>query len=131
MREIKFRAWNAGNNEWLSCGDIAIFSGGALSAFGNSPLSTEDFPKYYPLITLMQFTGLLDKYGVEIYEGDILSGHDDGLVKVEWRTTDLSTGWQCLFADDVSIGLDEMCLWFGNCAEVIGNIYQNPELLDV
>lgn len=72
-----------------------------------------------------QYTGLKDRNGKEIYEGDILSGHSDGNVKVVWK----DACWQCIFDDEANIGLDEMCIWFGNNACVIGNIYENSELL--
>lgn len=74
---------------------------------------------------LMQFTGLLDKNGKEIYEGDILSGHGDGDVEIRWGQTE----WWCSFQDGEGIALDEMCIWFGNNSEVTGNIYENPELI--
>lgn len=144
MREIKFRAWDLIEKEWYKpvlevyrgeLFELVLSMSGHLSArklvqgveelWSDCPTST-GFIRYSERFKLMQYTGLKDKNGVEIYEGDILEGHDDGLVKVEW----FQTGYTCFFDDDGNgIGLDEMCIWFGNNAEVIGNIYENPELV--
>jgi len=76
-------------------------------------------------LKLMQYTGLKDRNGEEIYEGDVLSGHEDGNVEVKW----FGCGWSCDFEDGNGIGLDEAVLWFGNNMNVVGNIYENPELI--
>jgi hypothetical protein len=78
-------------------------------------------------VVLMQYTGLDDADGKLIFEGDILEGHSDGNVQVVWR----GTGWECDFADEGNIGLDEMCLWFGGSRVfVIGNIYEHAHLIE-
>ncbi len=74
----------------------------------------------------MQFTGLLDKNGKEIYEGDILKDNIDGYVVVRemtgghftWKST--LSGIGGIFPFDYNQK--------NNC-EVIGNIYENPELI--
>jgi len=117
MREIKFRAWDALHKEMVFIDMYTLLDG----------YRTCDFRVLFQegsLSESMQFTGLHDKNGKEIYEGDILDGHCDGVVKVIWK----DTSWEVEFADGAGIGLDEMCMWFGNNSEVIGNIYENPEL---
>lgn len=113
MREIKFRSWH-------NVGQKMIY---------------DDFPgdslrwrhKENQPVDVMQFTGLKDRTGKEIYEGDILDGHSDGLVKIEWANENGS--WECIFKDEANIGIAEMCTWFGNKAIVVGNIYEHLSLL--
>lgn len=81
-------------------------------------------------IELLQYTGLKDKYGVEIYEGNIVEfvNHNNNRKlkrAVEWDEESLSftfggnTGWK--FIDYLKMTHGTM--------EIIGNIYENPELL--
>lgn len=76
-------------------------------------------------IELMQYTGLKDKNGTEIYEGDILHLFSKKTAPMANNGIDtiVEVKHICQFA-----GED----WYGSeCAEVIGNIYENPELLEV
>lgn len=75
------------------------------------------------IIETMQCTGLKDKNGTLIYEGDVVKDDHEALHQVKWC-------YNCfelypLFKDGYTIGIvnDEI--------EVIGNIYENPELLEV
>lgn len=131
MRVVKFRGLGLGGN-W-AIGNLSVLvkatadrvpAGSYISNSAGMPFAYGVRPE-----TVGQFTGLLDKNGKEIYEGDILSGHDDGNVVVQWSKG--NTGWICSFADGNCIGLDEMCIWFGNHSTVIGNIYEHHELLEV
>ncbi|MDH8771901.1 YopX family protein [Staphylococcus epidermidis] len=118
----KFRAWDK-NNKYMEYTDknlVVCFSDEGASAvdhttFGHSCTCMED-------IELMQSTGLKDKNGVEIYEGDIIRGpYDTGIIGYEMVTTevkyDLLKGFQ--------LGQFDL-----NITEVIGNIYENPDLLE-
>lgn len=78
----------------------------------------------YGQVELMQFTGLLDKNGKEIYEGDMLLEEDGGLAKVEWR----DGAFYAVTDNHGELLLDEAL------SEPLGyihrgNIYENPELI--
>ena len=72
---------------------------------------------------IMQFTGLLDKDGKEIYEGDIFK-RDNDTYEVSWNGTDAE--WQAWKSKMEYLHLD---IYEVETAEVIGNIYENPELI--
>lgn len=129
MREIKFRAWD-----------------GNKMQYSELPPSFA-FWKYVSydsdcLKTLMQYTGLKDKNGVEIYEGDIMQlksryPHDFQEKHPHKKYNRISNGvkysleYGAFLLDDTFerepafCGFDENKQW-----EVIGNIYENPELIE-
>lgn len=113
MRDIKFRAWDAiAKKMWTPI----VGLNGVLLTY-NQIGGYVSFPAYED--PLMQYTGLKDKNGIEIYEGDIIKdeidGYHDTVVYKENKFILEPTG------DD--------CVYWDKC-EVIGNIYENPELLN-
>ncbi len=128
MREIKFRAWDEKEKCWVS--GFAIHQSGMFSDWAgckkiNGQCVADADWKYQheiPHIKIMQFTGLHDRNGREIYEGDILeSNHKLFRFEVIW-----SEDWAMFTVKGDSV--EALIRWATYC-EVIGNIYENPELL--
>jgi len=132
MREIKFRAWDKEEKRMFSgegYNKTLYFLASWLEAHSkDNPLTNKKQDSI-----LLQFTGLEDKNGKEIYEGDIVKytgysayGRDSktSQVLIEWddKGAGFNLGWLTK-PDDGDIGLSVIDI------EVIGNIYENPELL--
>lgn len=121
MREIKFRAWNGG--QMLKNIPIeAVTLAGDLDFYGTS-------------LHLMQYTGLKDKNGKEIYEGDIVKykriNGKEIIAEIEWRGED---GCYYYFNHkepvDSDVSNKESTFFIATTiTEIIGNIYENPELI--
>lgn len=120
MREIKFRAWHDGGkypNE--ACMLFAGDDYGTTHSLDCCKYLMEGQP-----VTLMQFTGLYDKNGAEIFEGDLLDfdeGVWGGAFKPEVVTMDKIIGdWGlCGTPDDIE-----------SYRSVIGNIHEHPHLIE-
>jgi hypothetical protein len=69
------------------------------------------------------WTGLCDRNGKDVYEGDIFY-HDDGNVVVAW----LGGSFDGIFEDGNAVPLWEVTSGLAGVNEVIGNIYENPEM---
>lgn len=86
-------------------------------------------------LNLMQSTGLKDKNGEEIFEGDIIR-YDIDVVDIKKHPTfgfyTVFDGREGFFGDGMSINdFEEDAKEFSKTVEIIGNIYENPELLEV
>lgn len=128
MREIKFRAWAKKEKEFVPSNIEWSISSEGLFCFTGEGGGLISYDEDYKL---MQFTGLHDRNGKEIYEGDILCdvverGKEQPtfLYKVEWAD-DIGPGWFSM-APRGRCFLKEMRM---SLYEIIGNIYENPELL--
>lgn len=119
MREIKFRAWDGDRMQNVLT--LGLYEGFVDTNKLHSDI--EDFK-------LMQYTGLKDKNGREIYEGDIISWKE----RVFLLGTDLDeTVTERLpveFEEGCFMAASQFLFALNHKVEVIGNIYENPELLE-
>jgi uncharacterized phage protein (TIGR01671 family) len=125
MREIKFRAWDGNSKQWVHPGTVAIDGLGHALAYQDGWKEGN-----VDRLEISFFTGLKDKNGKQIYEGDLLrrppSGHEPrAIFQVVWNTTQI-----------LGFALQEGAYFAGSLEaeddgdfEIIGNIYENPTLL--
>ena len=132
MRTIKFRGKRLDNGEWVY-GELCtprLFDS-KRGYFG------EDVPCIFcdegnvPIIpeSVGQFTGLLDRNGKEIYEGDIISLRDY-IAEVRWNSN--LSAFCIRFSFESELGIKPLGAWIDRRrrCNVIGNIHDNPELLN-
>lgn len=111
QREIKFRAWDSKSQRMYYQGEPDLED---IQSF---------FYHYNDSDELMQFTGLSDKNGKEIYEGDILKSSPYSIGAVLFRNG--------VFLSEENRDGEPFCYpaFHFSISEIIGNIYENPELM--
>ena len=146
MREILFRGKRLDNGEWVSSGNIIRFEpeeGKALVFIpamhercvcahdDNDNITAFETGMFYKVDpdTVGQYTGLTDKNGKRIFEGDIMVFCKGATYpyKITWD----GIGWKLIRSDGKRIKEAFECneIRYANISEVIGNIHDNPELL--
>ena len=127
---IKFRAYHHELGRMMSISDM-WFNVDSLGEIGLNDSVMNDYITVSPdEIELMQSTGLKDKNGKEIFEGDIVDYKGREAV-IKWHGSYASFIYR--FVDGLQERVSEWAPLFLACYhfEVIGNIYENPELLEV
>ena len=111
-RTIKFRVWHpkGGMSDPFTIDDII------------EAACCKHYPKYPREYITMQYTGLKDKHGCELFENDIVSDEDGNTAPILWSKRRAQ-----FYVDyDNDQDLEEIERW----ATKLGNIYENPELVD-
>lgn len=125
MRELKFRAWDNDNNEWLNKKDVEcliIYLDGNYEIYRGWCIVKPD-------LTIEQYTGLKDKDGKEIYEGDIVRWCG-GFYEIYF---DIVQGWRGIDRrGSIPNGhtLYQMTINNVDKPNIVGNIHENKELLN-
>jgi len=114
MRELKFRFWDTTDKRFID--DPFISKSGLVGYFTGTTIDWIDD------IIVQQYTGVKDKNGKDIYEGDILNNPDDVPEEIYIVKWNIETGAFQYYVDyNMGENIDSL--------QVIGNIFENPDLL--
>ena len=130
-KEILYRGKRTDNGEWAEglpsydinghITEIEVFKGFACC-----------YPIEVDPETVCQYTGLTDKNGRKIFEGDIIKHYNDGLNPMKFNIVVIKWSEEgCVYVQQSSLGMEyRIFSRYRECYEVIGNIFDNPELIE-
>lgn len=129
MPKIKLRVWDKENKRMLvpgedDCISLEVDENGINVYDMEHPSAEKGFDLAHLDCDLLMSTGLKDKNGVEIYEGDILKNQWNERFVIEWYSP------RFILKEKYNGGFDYFEIETESILEIIGNIYQNPELLE-
>ncbi|RNE05599.1 YopX family protein [Lacticaseibacillus paracasei] len=128
-REIKFRAWNKKDKVMVDVASINFWPDGVLSVLEDVDDAEPQLADGYEL---MQYTGLHDKNGRDIYEGDIIVTHPKSRYEAP-KSGVVQFGGHCPSFGYKTEDGEEYDIWSSNAYrtyEVIGNIFEDKQLLE-
>ena len=125
MRDIKFRAWDKVAKSVVSvvCLNLRDTYPWHILVHPNGD-GVQSYSQTKDSLVLLQYTGLKDKNGKEIYEGDVVCNLDRHIYQIKY----VGNSFRPVLASGKPDS--NSTLWFYDM-EVIGNIYENPELMEV
>ena len=126
MRDYKFRAWDTESEMWLQITAFDTKESRESDGYTLEGVFHDGDYAGYEGIVLMQWTGLYDRNGKEIYEGDIaksgkrlfVAKWNDDIASFVWEPLDGESSYPCFNVGTVKN------------MEIVGNVFENPELLE-
>lgn len=136
MRQVKYKAWDKVEKEWIDIKHFGFENGELWYVQAIDKNERDIDPPYFPDsndIELIEYTGMSDRDGVEVFEGDIVElltkyGKDVGVVvfiegcfKIRWDSKNKFPKNREMIGH----------YYINSKTKVIGNVYEQPELIEV